>query len=591
MHGPVHDSRLAPDVFLDVDLAASRQVVRADVRSQHPERRPDPLPIRHLNPRFDLAVGEPREPLRLQPRRRVLRARIRDRLNHQAPLAIDEHVVRRVGVILQLLVAPAVLPAAEVVGPLRAIRRTSRRPVELIAPNQPPGAKRGGFLLRGQRRGDKQPYRGDTCYRHMYIMGTISRSLREALRTLLRKPGVTALAVSSLALAIGFSTAAFSILDAYALRELPVRDPARLLSISALTREHRADSMTWPEYLALTAAARSLEGFTAENRRGPRVRLPDRDDFPITSGVSANFFDLLGVEASLGHVFKPGRDDRDTVVLSHRYWRDTLKSDPAIIGRTLLVGRGSLRVTGVLPPDFAGTERGLSVDLFVPMETWFRPMQMASAGDTRRTDYLLLGRLRPGVTPAQARAECDAVLRQMEQDGSAPAAGRIAQIGGFTDENLAAKLKSNAVIFGVIVLLVLIAAANLANLRLLDNESRRRETGIRLALGAGRAALARLHLVETLLLSGTGTALGIGVAAWLVNLAPTLFYAGARARDYHIRLDARSLAFSSAALVGVALIGALIPLADAWRLRILPVMQTTRVTRSEERRGGKGCSS
>ena len=412
----------------------------------------------------------------------------------------------------------------------------------------------------------------------MYIMGTISRSLREALRTLLRKPGVTALAVSSLALAIGFSTAAFSILDAYALRELPVRDPARLLSISALTREHRADSMTWPEYLALTAAARSFEGFTAENRRGPRVRLPDRDDFPITSGVSANFFDLLGVEASLGHVFKPGRDDRDTVVLSHRYWRDTLKSDPAIIGRTLLVGRGSLRVTGVLPPDFAGTERGLSVDLFVPMETWFRPMQMASAGDTRRTDYLLLGRLRPGVTPAQARAECDAVLRQMEQDGSAPAAGRIAQIGGFTDENLAAKLKSNAVIFGVIVLLVLIAAANLANLRLLDNESRRRETGIRLALGAGRAALARLHLVETLLLSGTGTALGIGVAAWLVNLAPTLFYAGARARDYHIRLDARSLAFSSAALVGVALIGALIPLADAWRLRILPVMQTTRVT-------------
>src|SRR5438270_8022595 len=104
-------------------------------------------------------------------------------------------------------------------------------------------------------------------------MGTISRSLREAFRMLLRKPGVTVLAVSSLALAIGFSTAAFSILDAYALRELPVREPLSLVSIDALTREGRRDSMSWPEYLAFSTNTRLFDGVIADNRRGPMVRL------------------------------------------------------------------------------------------------------------------------------------------------------------------------------------------------------------------------------------------------------------------------------------------------------------------------------
>lgn len=406
-------------------------------------------------------------------------------------------------------------------------------------------------------------------------MVLFSRSLREAIRTLLRKPGVTVLAVSSLALAIGFSTAAFSILDAYALREMPVREPARLVSIDAITREGRADSMSWPEYLALAAGTHSFEGIVAENRRGPFVHLPDREDHPLSSGVSANFFDMLGVSAGMGRVFHPG--DRECVVLSYRYWRDQLKADPAAIGRTLLVGRGSLRLIGVLPPDFAGTDRGSSVDLFVPMETWLGSMQMSSATDLRRTDYNLLGRLRPGVTTAQARAECEGVLRQMERDGSSAGPDRKAAISPYTEKGLAAKLKSNAVMLAIMVLLVLIAAANLASLRLVENEGRRHEIGVRLALGASWKDLARSHLTETLLVAGAGTAVALVLASWLVRLAPALFYAGERRLDYHIRVDARTFAFSSGALLLVALIGALIPLADAWRRRIAPVMQSTRL--------------
>ena len=401
----------------------------------------------------------------------------------------------------------------------------------------------------------------------------------QAFRTLFRKPGMTALAAASLALATGFSTAGFSVLDAYALRELPVRDPARLVWIDVITREGRGDSMSWPEYQTLAERAHSFDGILAENRRGPRVRLPDRDDFPITAGVSENYFDLLGVEASAGRVFHRDRDNLDTVVISDRYWRDALQSDPAAIGRTLLVGRGSLRILGILPVDFTGTDRGVAIDLFVPAHSWFA-MGMGSAGDIRFADYNLLGRLRPGASPALARAECESILRQMEKDNMTAGPDRKARIERFTESGLSAKLKSNAVMLGVVVLLVLIAAANLGNLRLVENESRRRETGVRLALGAGWRHLAAEHLAESLLLSAAGTAFGLALAFWLIRAAPALFYGGKRYTDYHIHVDARTLMFSSAALVAVALIGSLIPLADAWRRRILPMMQSTRVASS-----------
>ena len=412
-------------------------------------------------------------------------------------------------------------------------------------------------------------------------MVRISRSLREALRALLRKPGVTALAVSSLALAIGFSTAAFSVLDAYALRDLPVRDPARLVWLEAITREGRSDNMSWPEYQTLVSRAHAFEGILAENRRGPRIRLPDRDDFPITAGVSDNYFDLLGVQATAGRVFHPGTENAGTVVVTDRYWRDALKADPGAIGRTLLVGGSgsSLRVLGILPAEFSGTARGVGVDLFVPAQSWFA-MGMGRANDVRFADYDLLARLRPGATPAQAQAECEGILRQMEKDNMAAGPDRKAHIESFTEKGLGAKLKSNAVMLGVVALLVLIAAANLANLRLVENEGRRRETGVRLALGAGRSDLAITHMAETLVLSGVGTGLGVLLAFWLLRAAPALFYGGSRTVEYHIRMDARTLAFSSGALVATALIGALIPLGDAWRRRVLPVMQSNRVTGS-----------
>jgi predicted permease len=391
-----------------------------------------------------------------------------------------------------------------------------------------------------------------------------------------RKPGAAALAVASLALAIGFSTAAFSVLDAYSLRDLPVADPGGLVWVYANTREHRPDILSWPEYLLIAGRARSFTGVLAQDRRGPRVRLADRDDFPITAGVSDNFFDVAGVGTALGRVFHTGNGQDGTVVLSYRYWRDALGGDPAALGRDLVVGATNLRIIGILPPGFTGMNRGIAVDLFVPSQTFFGALAMARPNDQRFSDYEVLGRLRPGVTAEQARTEVEALFRQAEADGQAAGPARTAAVEAFAEKGLAPRLKSNAVMLGVMLLVILIAAANLANLRLVENEARRRETGIRLALGAGRADLARRHVTEAVLVSSLGAAAGLVLARWLVRLAPALLYAGKRYIDYHIRLDARVFAFSALALVLVALIGAAIPLTDAWRRRLLPVLQSSR---------------
>jgi predicted permease len=409
-------------------------------------------------------------------------------------------------------------------------------------------------------------------------MGFLLRDIRLAFRALFRKPGVPVLAIASLSLAIGFSTAAFSILDAYSLRDLPVREPRDLAWIFAITREQRPDQLSWIEYQALSSRSRFFTGVLAQDRQDPRVRLPERDDFPITSGVSDNFFDLLGVRAAQGDVFHAGRGSDGTVVVSYHYWQTALSADPAIIGRTLAVGDGLLRVIGALPPGFTGTNRGLLVELFVPQQTLFGALKLSRPEATRATDFELLGRLRPGVGLEQARTEINAMLRQVEGEGRAPGPDRKALMEDFAERSLSAKLASNAVLLSVAVLLILIAAANLANLRLVQNEGRRHETGIRLALGAGRTALARQHLAEITVLGSVGLLGGMALAACLIRVAPSIFYGGRSYVNFGVRFDVRTLAFSCGALLLVALVGGLVPLGDAWKRSLIPSLQGVRAT-------------
>jgi putative ABC transport system permease protein len=400
-------------------------------------------------------------------------------------------------------------------------------------------------------------------------MDAIFRDLRMAIRALTRRKGVTALAILSLGLAIGFCTAGFSLVDAFVWRDLPVREPKRLTRVYARDREQRADSITWIEYQALASHPRFWEGLIAECRMGPRVRLADRDDYPITAGVSENYFDVLGVKPALGQVFHAGTGRDGTAVLSDHYWRTALGGDVHVVGRTLSVGQAVLTITGVLPAGFTGTNRGLLVELFVPPETFFGSLDFKDHLDQHLADFELVGRLRPGATIELARQEEQSVLRKLQADGLEPAPGRTAAVGPFVD----VEPEQLALLMAPFLLVLLVAAANLANLRLIDNEARRRETAIRLALGAGRAHLLRQHWTETFLLCLTGTALGLLVASWLIDLVPAFLYAGENYIDYGVRLDTRTFAFTTAALLLVVTIGSLIPLSDAWTRRIIPGIQ------------------
>jgi predicted permease len=399
------------------------------------------------------------------------------------------------------------------------------------------------------------------------------RDLKFAARRLSGRPGTTALAVASLALGLGFSTGAFSVIDAYMFRPLPVSGPGRLASILARDSEQRLAPINWYEYEAISTRAPSLEGVFAQTRRGPRVKLADRDEFPLLAGVSDNYFDVLGVQAALGTVFHRGAGRDGTVVIADRFWRRALNSDPGILGRELNVNDQSLTVVGVLPAGFTGVNRGLPVELFVPQQAYFGVLGNANIRTATRGDFELMGRLKAGASAERVRAEVSAALAEVAREGRAWKAGNTAAVTMLMESSWKQTVVLGGVFLTTVGLILLIAASNVANLRLVDNQVRRRDTGIRLALGAGRLALMRQHVTESVLLALMGAVAGLMLAAWLVDLAPAFLYAGQRYRDFGINLDARGFGFAAAGLGMTTLFTALIPLANAWRTGIVQALQ------------------
>lgn len=389
-----------------------------------------------------------------------------------------------------------------------------------------------------------------------------------AFRRMRKRPFVTALAVGSLAVAVGIGTAAFSTVDAYYLRSLPLSRPESLVFVYAETRERRPDALTWREYERLKARGGALEDLAVQARFSPKVRLPGRDDHPITAAVSDNFFDLIGVSAARGDVFHAGRGGDQQVVLSDLYWRREFAGDPGIVGRMLTVGPAPLRVIGVLPEGMAGTIRGLKVDLFVPEQTAFGPLRLVDRNATY-AEFEGLGRLRAGAAPARAETELDGTLES----------GRRAKVERYLNADRGAVRAAS--LFGVAAfLLLLVAASNLVSLRLVDNESRRRDWGIQMALGAGRGRLLVQQAVESLLLAAAGGALGMMLAYSLIRIVPEWLRAGSEYREYFIRLDWRVALF---ALVSVGFIGgllAVVPAMDTWRHSLTESIRATGAPRA-----------
>ncbi len=358
-------------------------------------------------------------------------------------------------------------------------------------------------------------------------MQTLFQHLRYALRQLRRSPGFAVTAVLTLAIGIGGVTAVFSVVEAVLLRPLPFPDSGRLISLheSAEGDSHELQ-MSAPDVLVFERESREREsraftgvgGFVGAgyNLTGAGAPFQARAE-----RVSASLFPVLRVQPLLGRGFTQSEDDSavPVTVISYRLWTERFHADPHVLGRTVDLDRRPYTIVGVMPRSFEfplDAGRLSHRDLWVPMS--LTPVEKASEGNN--FDYGAVARLKPGVTMAQAQEDVDRVIAGIV--AQFPPNANLRLHGYFRtlkDETVGNARPLLRILLGAVGLVLLIACVNLANLLLVRAAGRRREFGVRLAMGAARRVLVGQLLTESLLLSVLGGLVGTALAVMLVRLA------------------------------------------------------------------------
>ena len=377
--------------------------------------------------------------------------------------------------------------------------------------------------------------------RGINLIESLLQDLRFALRMLRRSPGFTAVAVLTLALGIGANTAIFTLLHASLWRPLPVKDPQEIFHLMRTSSggDFAGEfSYSYPLFQQLSKIAASWgETFATDTVSSRRFGLDTiSTERVVGEAVSANFFSVLHVEPSLGRVLEPQDDNllggNHFAVLSHGFWMRRFQSDAAILGKTIFYDEVPYTVVGVAQPGFFGIEPGVSVDVWVPVtaasvDRGWRP-------DPNINWLRLLLRLRPGVDVSQAQAMFETAFRVHVADTLLPGASprwksmlqgqhvalRPARSGLATTGRKYEK--PLLVLLAVVVVVLLISCANIANLILARNAARRQEIMVRLALGAGRWRIARQLFTEHFLLSFAGAVCAIFLSVWGTRLLLSL---------------------------------------------------------------------
>ena len=369
--------------------------------------------------------------------------------------------------------------------------------------------------------------------------------IRYALRTLLRTPGFTIVAVLTLALGIGATTAIFSVVNAVLLRRLPFADPDRLV----LTRGSLQDLRD------LEASNQSFEeiAFWASNMYNLRI---GGDSEQVVAGqVTRNLLPLLGVQPLIGRNFTAEDDLHATVILGYGLWQRRFASNPQIIGTTINLSGTTFTVIGVTPSWFRFPDA--TFQLWAPLSMIDR-QSPAQAKNRAFRIFRAVARLKPAVTFTQAQSEVRSFSERLAREFPATNEGVTYQVDPLYEQLVRNARPVLRVLLGTVLLLLLIACANVANLMLARATVREREMAIRAALGAGRARLVRLLVIESLALAACGGLLGLLVAMWGVDLLPSVLDVRVPRAD-GIRIDATVLLFSACATLITGLIFGLTP--------------------------------
>lgn len=406
------------------------------------------------------------------------------------------------------------------------------------------------------------------------------QDIRYGVRNLVKNPGFTAVALLSLTLGIGVNTALFSLVEAVLFPQFAVAQPSKLVNIYPSSIAHGGFRPTsYPDYSYFRDNSHSLSEIAAYSRLSPSWTHDDQTELLPIEVVSDNYFSVLGVKVILGNTFgsngalSSGRDP--SAVISYRFWQQRFGSDSNIVGKTIILNGSSFTIIGVAPPMFEGVD----ISWGAQPELWV-PLSMQTAVTSTHTDLLnkpnaawllVIGRLKPGMQLRQAKSEIKVLAQQLDQLRGAKSSDKTAIViptsgARFRPEDRNSVVQVLWLLAVATGFVLMIACANVANLLLARTAGRKREIGIRIALGASRARIIRQFLIESTSLSLIGSVMGLLLAIWIIRLVAAFRSPFEIRLALDLRLDVRVLAVTLLLSFASALIFGLVPAITAARL-------------------------
>ena len=439
---------------------------------------------------------------------------------------------------------------------------------------------------------------------------TVWQDLRYAARVLTKNPGFVAVAVLSLALGIGANTAIFTLIDSVLLKPLPVKNanelvvfewwiplnltgPRLWMSGSSWKEGEKSvgTPLPYPAFAAMRASQRAVADMFAISEMGRTNVIADGNaDLARADMATAGIFDALGLRPAVGRFYSEG-DDRvgaaPVCVISYGYWQRRFGADPNISGKQITLSGVRFAIAGVTPAGFEGVQNGEQVDLWAPlaMQPLIDPNMDPKVSMFAAADHwwlIVMGRLKPGVSRAEAEAQLSTIFNQTAKEGLLPRhPGEPYTVPGLQlspgAQGLGGLSRTYSrplfILLGLVGLVLLIACANVANLLLARGTARQKEIGVRRSLGASTSRLVRQFLTESLLLAAAGGALGCVLANWGSGVLLAMISPATHPLYLDLSIDRRVLGFSTGLCIVTALLFGMAPAWRAARAELTPALR------------------